>query len=99
MLSLFNQKNNHETVANQQSNLDYTISANEARKLNTTKWTVLPTEDIFKKIKRRATDGFTEAYFFDAHINGLQLTMLKDLGYNVRIQTDKDKAPYFVVSW
>lgn len=100
MLNLFNQKNTIiETGTQNQSNLDFTISANEARSLCSKKWTTLPTEEIFKKIKRRAADGSTEVYFFEAYINGQQLTLLKELGYNVRIQTPKDDIPYFVVSW
>ena len=46
------------------------MSANEARRLATKKWSVLPTEQIFEKIAKYAKEGHREAHFSDAYING-----------------------------
>ena len=46
------------------------MSANEARRLASRKWSVLPTEQIFEKIAKYAKDGYREAHFSDAYING-----------------------------
>ena len=94
------QKTTQESInVNQQAHPEYIISADEAKKLASKKWTTLPDEDIFKKIKVKAEQGEKCAYFFEAYINGGQLTQLKELGFTVYINTPKDDAPYFRVSW
>ena len=95
-----NQKNPiMETGTNQQNPEVNYMSANEARRLASRKWSVLPTEQIFEKIAKYAKDGYREAHFSDAYINGKQLTILKELGYKVEIHTTNEHHPFFVVSW
>lgn len=95
-----NQKNNQEIITtNKQTSPEYIISAEEAKKLAVKQWTTLPDEEIFKKIRARANDGEKCAYFFEAYINGAQLIQLKELGFTVYINTPKNDAPYFRISW
>ena len=75
------------------------ISAKEALKMYFLKYSVLPTELIFKTIQKRAKEGFRNACFEGAYVNGAQLSQLRELGYKIDISTNESTIPYFIVSW
>lgn len=97
MMNLF-KKNANET-GNVQGKKEMIISAKEALNISSKNYSVLPIEEIFEKIRKRAQDGFRNAYFDGAYVNGAQLTQLRELGYTVDIATHKGYVPYFKVSW
>lgn len=101
MLNVFENKKNSilESEATVQAPKANYMSAKEALKLASKKWSTLPTEQIFEKIEKYARKGDRSVHFSDAYINGLQLTTLRDLGYKVEIYTSDDCHPFFVVSW
>lgn len=101
MLNVFETKKNPimETGAIIQANEANYMSAKEAFKLASQKWSTLPTEKIFEKIQMYASKGYLSAHFSDAYINGEQLQMLKELGYKVEIHTSDSHNPFFEVSW
>lgn len=102
MFNLFKkstQKSTLETRGTVQSSQPYYMSAKQALRLSIKHWPILPIETIFETIEARARDGYQYAVFNGAHLNGLQLTKLKELGYTVEINTSKDSVPYYKVSW
>ena len=88
-----------KTEANIQTPEANYMSAKDALKLASKKWSTLPTEEIFEKIEKYASKGYRSAHFSDAYINGKQLMTLKELGYKVEIYTSNECNPFFVVSW
>ena len=101
MLNVFKTQKNSikETEAIKQVPEANYMSAEEALKLASQKWSTLPTEKIFEKIQTYAQKGYRDVHFSDAYINGEQLAMLEELGYKVEIYAFDSISPFFVVSW
>ena len=101
MLNVFKNRKNSikETEAIIQAPKASYMSAKEALKLASQKWSTLSTEKIFEKIQMQASKGYRQAHFSDAYITGKQFMMLKQFGYKVQIYTSSSTNPFFVVSW
>ena len=99
MFNLFKKISIKEIEANIQAPEASYMSAKDALKLASQKWSTLPTEKIFEKIQMYASKGYRIAHFSDAYITGEQILMLKELGYKVEIYTSDSCNPFFEVSW
>ena len=97
MIKLFEKK--IKETGRVQSSEEIIISAKEALNISSEKYSVLPTKTVFETIQKRAHEGFRNACFDSAYINGKQLNQLRELGYTVDIFTLKGYIPYFKVSW
>lgn len=74
------------------------LSAQEATEKTSKQWQTRTTEEIFDEIQKATKSGKRYVYFFNAYLTGKSLTILRELGYEVKIDT-LDKAPFFKVSW